>query len=380
VRDRRHHTRDYDRPGAGRSNCVEDNGPGIPPQIVERSLDYHKRISDKKNYISPTRGQLGNALKCVWAAPFVANGTHRGLVEVTARGLHHRIDVSLDRIAQKPDISHTTEPSVKNGTSVKIHWASVASYDTLEDQEFYRSESLEQALNNLVADFAAFNPHANFTFNGVGFSASNPTWRKWRTDQLTSAHWYRPADLRDLVAAYINEGDRPLRDFIAEFAGLSGTQVRKRVLTEAGISASRLSDMISAGDVDMGMVERLLDAMRCNSKPVVPARLGVIGKEHLESTLRRRADVDGFQYHKAAEIDDDGLPCVLEIALGIKTEGRRDLIVGMNWSTVFKVPSGAISNALNNCRIQWGDPVVLLIHQARPRFAFTDHGKGALAE
>jgi DNA topoisomerase VI subunit B len=93
---------------------VSDNGPGIPPEVVERSLDYHIRISDKKHYVSPTRGQLGNALKCVWAAPFVYTGKH-GLVEVTARGLHHRIEVSLDRIKQAPTIAHTTEPSVKKG-------------------------------------------------------------------------------------------------------------------------------------------------------------------------------------------------------------------------------------------------------------------------
>jgi DNA topoisomerase VI subunit B len=67
---------------------VADNGPGISANIIEKSLDYYVRISDKKGYISPTRGQLGNALKCVWAAPFVVTG--EGLVEVTACGLHHR--------------------------------------------------------------------------------------------------------------------------------------------------------------------------------------------------------------------------------------------------------------------------------------------------
>jgi DNA topoisomerase VI subunit B len=104
---------------------VTDNGPGIPPETVERSLDYHVRISDKKYYLSPTRGQLGNALKCVWAAPFVADGQH-GIVEVEACGRHHLIQVSLDRIAQLPHIRHTIESSVKNGTSVKIHWDGVA--------------------------------------------------------------------------------------------------------------------------------------------------------------------------------------------------------------------------------------------------------------
>src|SRR5262245_11420346 len=60
-------------------------------------LDDAVRISDKSHYVSPTRGQLGNALKCLWAAPFVVSG-ERGLVEVAARGVRHRVEVSLDRI------------------------------------------------------------------------------------------------------------------------------------------------------------------------------------------------------------------------------------------------------------------------------------------
>ncbi len=37
---------------------VTDNGPGLPAAIVERSLDYRVRISNKKHYVAPTRGQL----------------------------------------------------------------------------------------------------------------------------------------------------------------------------------------------------------------------------------------------------------------------------------------------------------------------------------
>src|SRR5690349_18117616 len=53
---------------------VSDNGPGIAPHIIERALDYHIRVSDKKHYVAPTRGQLGNALKCVWACAYVVDG------------------------------------------------------------------------------------------------------------------------------------------------------------------------------------------------------------------------------------------------------------------------------------------------------------------
>jgi len=42
---------------------VSDNGPGILPEVVARSLDYTVRVSDKSLRVAPTRGQLGNALK-----------------------------------------------------------------------------------------------------------------------------------------------------------------------------------------------------------------------------------------------------------------------------------------------------------------------------
>ena len=54
-------------------------------------------------------------------------------------------------------------------------------------------------------------------------------------------------------------------------------------------------------------------------------------------------------------------------------------IIGLNWSPIFKIPSGAIGEAISSCKVNSDDPVVLLVHVARPRFEFVDHGKGALA-
>ncbi len=107
---------------------MQDNGSGLTASTIEKSLDYMIRVSDKSNYVSPSRGQQGNALKCLWAAPFVVDG-ERGLVEVFANGVKYTIDVSLDRIAQEPKIKLSREDCnfVKKGTLVKIHWAEIAS-------------------------------------------------------------------------------------------------------------------------------------------------------------------------------------------------------------------------------------------------------------
>jgi DNA topoisomerase VI subunit B len=111
----------------GDSFTVQDNGPGLPAAVLERSLDYAVRVSDKAYYVSPTRGQLGNALKCVWAAPFVVSGEY-GKAQVLTPQAAHTVEVSLDRIGQEPRLKHTaaTARLVKTGTLFKVHWPDVA--------------------------------------------------------------------------------------------------------------------------------------------------------------------------------------------------------------------------------------------------------------
>lgn len=107
--------------------AVADNGAGLPRQVLERSLNYLVRVSDKAYYISPTRGQLGNALKGVWAAPFVVSGTE-GRIDVQTAAYAVAVRVQLDRIAQTPML--TVEPLVdgivQTGTTLTLHWPGIA--------------------------------------------------------------------------------------------------------------------------------------------------------------------------------------------------------------------------------------------------------------
>jgi len=75
------------------------------------------------------------------------------------------------------------------------------------------------------------------------------------------------------------------------------------------------------------------------------------------------------------------LPVVCETAFAIRPDALQSSrrIIGLNWSPILKIPSGAIGEAINSCQVNSYDPVVLLVHVARPRFEFVDHGKGALA-
>ena len=77
---------------------VADNGPGISPKTIKKSLDYLIRISDKQFYVSPTRGQMGNALKAIYAAPYVALGKSKVIIE--SRGLRHEVCGGMARNAR----------------------------------------------------------------------------------------------------------------------------------------------------------------------------------------------------------------------------------------------------------------------------------------
>ena len=113
---------------------VEDNGPGMSQELIERSLDYDIRVSDKMYYVSPTRGQLGNALKCLWAAPYaIDDGKMPGAIEVISQGIQHRVVATVDRIAQQPRLQHTMTkaPICKNGTKITVTAPKLAYATTL---------------------------------------------------------------------------------------------------------------------------------------------------------------------------------------------------------------------------------------------------------
>jgi DNA topoisomerase VI subunit B len=134
--------------------AVSDNGPGIPPEVVRKVLNYSIRVSDKAAYRSPTRGAQGNALKTIIGIPY-SLGVRESIV-ITARGVRHTINPWIDP-AGLVRISHTEDPTgEEEGTSVSLQIT--PGYDVPENhlQDFQPV--------HWVRSFAAFNPHATFRY------------------------------------------------------------------------------------------------------------------------------------------------------------------------------------------------------------------------
>ena len=145
---------------------VQDNGPGIPSDVVQDVLDFAVRVSSREAYVSPTRGAQGNALKVIVAIPFVLDG-QSGRVVIEARGLRHVIDFGVDRIRQQPTIAHATEPGeIENGTRVTVPWPNSA-----------RSILTDATLHFLqvASAYPWLNPHLDLTVRYPASPASRGT-------------------------------------------------------------------------------------------------------------------------------------------------------------------------------------------------------------
>ncbi len=358
---------------------VQDNGVGIPASTVVKSLDYLLRVSDKAYYVAPTRGQMGNALKVVYAAPYVYSNGKGSTVEIVASGTKHLIEVMYDNIVDKPIIKHEKSDFVKNGTFVKIAWTDSTRLLSEKTVSFYKSTP--PTAKELIAGYAAFNPHAIFKYNGdVVITCTQSKWNKWLPNMPTPAHWYNVERLQNLVKGYLNiqnGSPKTVREFVSEFRGLSGTAKQKKVA--GNYHRATIESFIVDKDIDREKLKTLLDSMQTESTAPKPKALGIIGEDHIKHwLLKHNASEHSIKYKKSMGFDKDGLPFVLEVAFAVNKndEAGRMLTVGLNWSPVIRSsPDASLNEAIQQMRLDRHDPIIIVIHMAKPRFKFMDRGK-----
>lgn len=368
---------------------IADNGPGIPSSTIDGVLDFSVRVSSREAYVSPTRGAQGNALKTIVAMPFVLNGDH-GRIDISAHGQCHEIVFAVDRIRQEPRIDREIRQSaVRNGTVLTVHWPDKArSLLTDADQRFLQ----------LADDYCFLNPHLALEVDWFGSmtstEATTPDWKKWLPSEPTSPHWYGQEEIERLISAYIAHdqdrgADRSVRELVKEFRGLSGTAKQKAVLEETGLARTALSGLVNGEGLHHATVAKLLESMRKHSKPVKPAMLGTIGRDHVAGRFQSLGcQMESFRYDKRVEVDDDGLPTIIESAFGWRpdSEAPRRIVTGVNWSPGVRNPfrtlgdeyGDGLAALLENLRAGSDEPIVFLLHCTCPRVRYTDRGKSAL--
>jgi hypothetical protein len=382
------------------SIVVEDNGPGIPAKTIDGVLDYSVRVSSREAYVSPTRGQQGNALKTVLPMSYVMDDRRgedaSGKTVIEAHGVAHHIAFAVDHIRQEPKIKHTTKPSpVTCGTRITVRLPTTRVWG---DHEVDVIEDNKARFLELAASYAWLNPHLSIRVSWDGevkidAKASNPAWAKWLPSLPTSPHWYDKSRFRRYMAAHIaNRGNATVREFIGELRGLSSTVKQKAVLEEIGASHVSLHSFFGRRKPNGDNIARLLAACRNHSKPVRPAQLGIIGKEHFYRLMEAAGgDPKTFRYVLTPG-ETDGIPRVVEFVFGVHRDGltaargpSRRVITGVNWSPGISNPfrqlgrGGAGMDALlSDLYANTGQPVIAVLHVACARVAYRDRGKSAI--
>ena len=352
------------------SIAVKDNGGGMTAKVVKQIMNYATKTSSNAAYVSPTRGQQGNALQTLLAMSHALTG-EPGVTVIESRGVRHRVTFAVDPISRVPRLDHNTEAiDDAGGTKVTV-FLPVSPED-------------RTGLSNAAFDFSWVNPHLTLSFTHPDSrferKATAPGWTKWNPTDPTSAHWYDLASLKTLIAAEINKANRDrcaqrtVADFIAEFRGLSGTAKRRDICQALNASGEHLDTFFAHGD---GPVRRLLAAMKAVSKLVKARDLGVLGERHVLAMIKGRASAR----YKQSQVDVEGVPYLIEAAFGHCPESSRLIVTGLNWSisvggdpfgTLFGDGLGAL---LAEQRAGPEEPITFFLHVASPRLTFLDRGK-----
>ena len=348
-----------------------------------------------------TRGAQGNALKTILPMGYVLDERRgeeaSGETVIEANGVAHHLAFSVDHIRQEPKISHTTDPSpVIHGTRIAVRLP--PPYQHYPGTDFDIVEYRKSEFLALAEAYAWLNPHLSISvrWNGeikIDAKASNPTWAKWLPSWPTSAHWYDISRFRRYMAAHIaNRGTITVREFISEFSGMSATAKQKAVLAETGASHVSLHDFFGRHKTNGDAIAKLLAALQRHSKPVPPAHLGVIGREHLYRLMEAAGgDSKTFTYNRSFG-ETNGIPRVVEFAFGVHRDGltaglapNRKVITGVNWSPGIANPFRQLGRSgqgldaiLAEVRANTAQPVICALHLACPRVAYTDRGKSAI--
>ena len=362
--------------------AVSDNGPGIAPDTTTRLLDYQTKTSSREAYVAPSRGAQGNALQSLLAMPFVLDGKS-GETTITSRGVTHRINFTIDPIRREPKIEHHQRGSlVQSGTRIALQWPVSASS---------LLAAAKAGIVQIVRDFVWLNPHATIALRWDGKSlfaakATDPTWRKWRPSDPAPAAWYDDESFARLIAACVaddqdHERDRMVREFVAQFRGCTRSDIQKRLLDAVDAARMPLRELFKYP----ARVAKLLATMQAETKPVPARDLGLLGRDHFEARFADiGAEAETLQYRREL-CDIEGVPYVIEAAFAWCPDNDiREQIVGVNSSPSLINPFrrlggyGGLDYLLSEQRAGDEQPIVLALHLASPRVAYTDKAKSAL--
>jgi hypothetical protein len=328
---------------------------------------------------------------------YVLGGKGKGETWIEARGRRHLIQFTVNQIKQEPIVHNVRgRSSVTTGTRGTVFWPQ-------HDEAVIDRDEIK----DLLTQYIWVNPHLTLQFTVdskslIHHRATSPDWIKYRACDATSAHWYSLEQIERYAGALIardleqRRGRRKytVREFIAQFRGMSATEKQREILRELGAAHMTLARFFgSETQVNHRRMEKLLRLLQQHTRPVRPELLGVIGEEHLRQMI---VDAGGepksFKYSASPGHDASGLPYMVEIAtcpykkwVAGKQESRgRVLITGVNFSATLENPFESfkgmegMDEILTDLRAGSHAPVIVCVHYASPHIEYLDRGKSRI--
>lgn len=359
------------------SYSVEDNGGGLPLSTIKDSLNYAVTVTTNGAYVSPTRGQLGNALKCIWAIPFVETNDS-GRCEVVTNGTKYLIEVRLDRIKEEPIINFLEigkDDTVQSGTKITVFSSTV-------------DDEISSQILSLVDNYALVNPHVRFSYEDkkrVKVYEPLREVKKIISSDPSPVHWFSLSRFQSYLLKTINESrekNKPItvREFIANFKGLKSTVRIKEISQKLGITSGETIEIfVKKGEPEIEKIEYFYFLLKEYEQTVKPDKLGFSGIERLNNML----GVEG-KYKKVTG-DVDGVPYAIEVGFWhhesfFEYFEKLVSIFAINYSCVLKNPYDYYfyEAMLDDAMVESFDPCFLYIHLIYPLVDFTETGKGRI--
>ena len=263
-------------------------------------------------------------------------------------------------------------------------------------------------ISDLLQQFVWVNPHLTLRFTVddttlVRCDATNPDWTKYRACDATSAHWYTLEQIERYAGALIARDQEQrratrqkytVREFVAQFRGMSATEKQKDILRELGAAHMSLHQFFgSESEVNHQRMQKLRRLLQKHTRAARPELLGVIGESHLRQLC---SDVGGepqsFKYSASLRHDANGRPYIVEIATcaykawvsGQAERRGRYLVTGVNFSATLENPfetfrgMEGLDEILTDLRAGSQAPVIVCVHYASPHIEYLDRGKSRI--
>jgi len=356
---------------------VEDNGPGLRSEAVEKIIDFSRFHSSRHFYKYPTRGAFGNAYKCIIASHYVV-ADELGIppienpLRIISRGFEY--DVGFNRENERATVKTFKSNVSTVGTIVSLKLP-ILKPDWLKSEQYV----------DLIENFSTFNPHSTFIVTtpndgkGLQYVATSPTLAIKEVRE--SIHWFSLSEFQARVEAEIQSKDSNYKvpDFIQQFRGFSDKS--------PNLPVKHLHELHG----DSSLIRELYTWMRMESEPPKPALLDkyVLGRTHF--TRLGATKYASKELNPRFEGGDVYVPSIVEVAIFTEEVSERQVVVAINRSpkvespfrrTVFGVVrltgSQSIESILESNGIRRDSPVRVVIHVVCPNLQYRDDGKTIL--